>query len=385
MKRPTAIGRLVSLAEQATAEVSRFGTFGDLAELWAAGSVLDPDVDPVEVVTIVFSLDIPPSLVPWRSRPSKASMVTHVYRLNKLPIAPVWRPAAWPAWNPEFRRVARFWTADDGLDEQLIGRMRAGEPVGEEPDPAEFEAQMREELAVSRRHLDAVLDGFDDRRWRKAHRGDGLYPGDHVWMAAKGYREVERVLSSEVSRAPTVHRLKVTLRDVDPPIWRRVLVASETRLDEAAWLLNRAMGWSGSHLHAFDVDGTRYGIVDPEFSDMNQLDEARYALADVLATPGSTLRYDYDFGDGWEHDVEAEAIDPTEDEQTYPAVIAGARACPPDDIGGPPGYQDALDCAVAGEALDPDTIGIRLEPGFDPEHFDIATADEQIREPPPPW
>lgn len=385
MKRSTAIGRLVSLAGEATAEVSGFSVPGEVVELWAAGPVLDPDVDPVEGITVVFSLDIPPALVPWRSRPPAAAMVTHVFRINRLRILPVWRPAAWPAWNAEFRRVARFWTAEDGLDEDLIARLRAGEPVGEEPEPAEFAAQMRVELEETRRHLDASLDGYYDRRWSQMHRGDGLYPGDYLWWAASGYREIERALSGEARRAPTVHQLKMTLRNVDPPIWRRVLIPSQTRLDEASWMLNRAMGWKGGHLHAFDVDGTRYGIVDPDWADMNQLDEARYSLADVLPDVGATLRYDYDFGDGWQHDVEAEGIDLTEDGHTYPAVIAGERACPPDDIGGPWGYQDALDLAAAGKELDPEIMGLRLEPGFDPEDFAVAEADAQVREPPPPW
>ena len=90
-----------------------------------------------------------------------------------------------------------------------------------------------------------------------------------------------------------VRQLKVTVRSVKPPVWRRIVVASDSTLGELAPILEAAMGWLGGHLHVFDVDGTRYGTPDPEWG-RDDLDENRFRLGDVLATVGSKLRWDYD-------------------------------------------------------------------------------------------
>ena len=109
----------------------------------------------------------------------------------------------------------------------------------------------------------------------------------------------------------TVHRLKITLRSMKPPVWRRIEVASDTTLGESSAMLEGVMGWYGGHLHAFDVDGTDYGPPDPDW-DTDDLDENKYRLGDVLPTVGAKMRWDYDFGDGWQHNVLVEAITPAE-------------------------------------------------------------------------
>jgi hypothetical protein len=107
----------------------------------------------------------------------------------------------------------------------------------------------------------------------------------------------------------SVHRLKVALRGVRPPVWRRIEVRSDVTLGQLSGILEAAMGWEGHHLHLFDVAGTRYGIPDPEW-ELNFLDERRFRLGAVLPWVGSKMRWDYDFGDGWEHDVLVEAVGP---------------------------------------------------------------------------
>lgn len=132
----------------------------------------------------------------------------------------------------------------------------------------------------------------------------------------------------------TVHQLKVTLREVKPPVWRRIVVESDLTLGELYPVLLSAMGWMGGHLHLFDVGGTRYGIPDPEWG-ITELDENRFRLDDVLPKVGMKMRWDYDFGDGWEHDVVVEAITMPQRGVEYPLCLAGRRACPPEDCGGP--------------------------------------------------
>lgn len=176
----------------------------------------------------------------------------------------------------------------------------------------------------------------------------------------------------------TVHTLEITLDDVDPRVWRRIEVPSSMTLGELAPVLVAAMGWEGYHLHAFDVDGTRYGMPDPDWAS-DQLDENEHRLGDVLTTVGSSMRWEYDFGDGWEHTVVVEAISPASDVSLYPRCVAGKRACPPEDCGGPWGYADILTALANPD--DPDNAELLewLGPGFDPEYFSVAETNDDLR------
>ena len=103
--------------------------------------------------------------------------------------------------------------------------------------------------------------------------------------------------------------------------------------------------WVGSaaHLHAFEADGELYEIpVGESFGFRRLRDERKARLGEVLPAVKSKIRWDYDFGDGWEHDVVVEAIEPARADLTYPVCLAGKRACPPEDCGGPWGYSNLL-------------------------------------------
>jgi hypothetical protein len=179
-----------------------------------------------------------------------------------------------------------------------------------------------------------------------------------------------------------VHQLKVTVRSVKPPVWRRIVVASDTTLGELAPILEAAMGWLGGHLHVFDVDGTRYGTPDPEWG-RDDLDENQFRLGDVLTIVGSKQRWDYDFGDGWEHTVLVEAINPADPGVDYPVCLTGRRACPPEDCGGPWGYADLL--AALADPTHPDHEQLRewAPTDFDPAHFDLEETNLAVRSPRP--
>jgi hypothetical protein len=164
--------------------------------------------------------------------------------------------------------------------------------------------------------------------------------------------------------------LELTLRDVEPPVWRRIVVPQSVTLHRLHGLIQAAMGWENSHLHLFAIDGRDYG--DPE--DGDDMGDLRTRLSDVVA-PGSVFRYDYDFGDGWEHDVQVLGTT-TSDE---PRCLDGARACPPEDCGGPPGYEDLLEVLADPEHPDNDDLRDWLGSEFDPEVFDVAAADAAVR------
>src|SRR3954466_4653498 len=114
----------------------------------------------------------------------------------------------------------------------------------------------------------------------------------------------------------TVHELKVTLRDVRPPVWRRLQVPSMTTLGELHDLLQAAFEWHDGHLHQFEVAGVSYGEEDLFGSDSR--DESEAVLDRVAARPGALLTYTYDFGDNWEHRIEVEAVLPPVPDQVYP-------------------------------------------------------------------
>lgn len=189
-----------------------------------------------------------------------------------------------------------------------------------------------------------------------------------------------------MSDALTVHQLKVTLRGVRPPVWRRIAVDSDTPLSELAELLEAAMGWFGGHLHSFDAGDTTYELPDPD-GDLGwgrpTVDERTVTLGELLAEPKAKLRWDYDFGDGWQHDVVVEAIKPKEPGVVYPICVTGRRACPPEDCGGTWGYANLLAALADPGHEDHDDLTEWTPPGFDPEAFDPAEATEALRTPRP--
>jgi hypothetical protein len=98
---------------------------------------------------------------------------------------------------------------------------------------------------------------------------------------------------------------------------------------------------------------------------------------------GSKLRWDYDFGDGWEHDVVVEGIGPRRSDFEGPVCLAGSRACPPEDCGGPMGYEDLLDALSDPAHPEHDDMREWAPPGFDPAHFDVDQATAAMRSPRP--
>lgn len=184
----------------------------------------------------------------------------------------------------------------------------------------------------------------------------------------------------------TVHQLKVTLRGLRPPVWRRVVVSSGTPLSELAELLEAAMGWLGGHLHSFDTGDTIYQRPDPggDFGwGRRTVDEGTVTIADVLAEPKAKLRWDYDFGDGWQHDVVVESIGPANAGIDAPVCLAGRRACPPEDCGGTWGYANLLAAIADPGHEDHEDLAEWAPPGFDPGAFDPTDATLAMRAPRP--
>lgn len=176
---------------------------------------------------------------------------------------------------------------------------------------------------------------------------------------------------------PTVYTIKITLLDIRPPVWRRVEIEGSAALLELHHLVQAAMGWSGYHLHQFIHGDTYYGVSDREFGIL-RVSERSTRIDDLLRRRGDQLTYEYDFGDGWTHELVLETIADAEPGVTYPRVIAGKRACPPEDVGGFGGYDVFID-AMRDPAHPEHASMLEWAGGaFDPEEFDVAAANARV-------
>lgn len=131
--------------------------------------------------------------------------------------------------------------------------------------------------------------------------------------------------------------LKIQLLDIEPEIWRRFVVPASITLDRLHDVIQIVMGWTDNHLHEFTIGKKRYTEY-PE-SKEDGLVCGKYRLGDLIKQKGRTFRYLYDFGDSWEHELvleESRYFNP--ELRTELACLKGERACPPEDVGGVPGY-----------------------------------------------
>jgi len=190
------------------------------------------------------------------------------------------------------------------------------------------------------------------------------------------YIQMPRQLNKPL-HAP-VYQLKITLRDILPPIWRRIQVPAGMRLSRLHHVVQVAMGWTDSHLHQFVKDGVSYGIPDDEFSDSDVFDDELVSLGELLKVEGDSLLYVYDFGDDWRHDIALEKILPGEDDAARPLCLAGERHCPPEDVGGSPGYQQFLDVIFDPEHEDHEQMVRWVGGRFQAEEFKLAEVNKAL-------
>lgn len=170
----------------------------------------------------------------------------------------------------------------------------------------------------------------------------------------------------------SIYQLKIALRDTDPSIWRRVLVPGELTLGDLHTVIQRVMSWDGEHLHQFVIGKEKYGTDDHE------LNEDDVTLEEVLGTRVKKLTYIYDFGDTWVHDIRVEKRPEEPVELAEPRCIAGDRAAPPEDCGGPWGYETLLEVFGDPEHPDRDHFAGLVEAGFDPARFDLDEINARL-------
>jgi hypothetical protein len=179
------------------------------------------------------------------------------------------------------------------------------------------------------------------------------------------------------------YQFKITLIGVQPLIWRRIQVTDCT-LDKLHEHIQTAMGWTNSHLHQFEIAGRIYGdpqLLDDGFGEVAFNDSVTTYLRPLLGRrkKGFCFRYEYDFGDAWQHEVQLEDLLPPDPGTAYPRCLGGARACPPEDCGGVSGYARLLTLLANPNHRDHRDLSQWVGP-FDPEAFDPQAATAAMHE-----
>ena len=187
------------------------------------------------------------------------------------------------------------------------------------------------------------------------------------------------VAATKRAQSAPIYQIKVTLKGISPPIWRRLQLRADTRLSDLHHILQIAMGWTDSHLHQFKVGETYYGEPSPD-DWMEMRDERKARLSQVAPGEKARLLYDYDFGDSWEHAIVVEKVLAPEPGVHYPVCVKGKRACPPEDVGGIWGYASFLE--AIGDPAHPEHEDMRewIGGAFDPEAFDLDEVNATLRE-----
>jgi hypothetical protein len=184
-------------------------------------------------------------------------------------------------------------------------------------------------------------------------------------------------------------QFKITLLDTKPSIWRRIQVQDCT-LDKLHEHIQTAMGWTNSHLHQFEIKGQRYGdpeLLDDAFDDFECVDSTTTRVTEIVPKSGKrfAFQYEYDFGDGWEHEVLCEGRPPIDPKAKYPLCLEGERACPPEDCGGVWGYVDFLEAIRNPKHEEHESMMEWIGGAFNPDEFDPAKATKAMKKGLPDW
>lgn len=171
-----------------------------------------------------------------------------------------------------------------------------------------------------------------------------------------------------------VFQLKIILKGSKPPIWRRIVAPGDTSLDKLHEIIQIAMGWTDSHMHQYICNGTYYCIPYDDDPIVDMVDERGVKINKLLKKEKDKIFYEYDFGDGWLHEITLEKITGAAGKSKV-RCLKGVGACPPEDCGGLWGYYDLLE--VVKDENNPDYAEMLewLGEGFDPDFYDLTVTN----------
>jgi hypothetical protein len=387
-----------TLSDEAV-RLTELGTF--LAESVFEQRAVSPDADAATVVSAITELPLAVAGTiarSWLNARSAAGAVRElltfaesaigVERVGAVAFARGLGPDAAEAWRewakrPGFGAYARDWLRSSG---ELVTEESSDEAwlaadalcimvdsLAEEVPPDLFQSIAAQRLGEDIAEVAGIVLRSDHPR---ASAVLALLSGRPGLAAVSGSAPVGRSESGML-----VYQLKITLRGVSkPPVWRRVLVPARITLNDLHGVIQQAMGWDDYHLHVFTAGWREYGSADPE---LGHASDKNVRLSEVLAGPGDRLRYTYDFGDDWEHDVVVEESLVAEPGQTYPQCVAGKGACPPEDCGGVWRYgwlKEVLADPSHEEHQDMlDWLGLDAGEDFDLKEFSVEDVNSRLR------
>jgi hypothetical protein len=173
-------------------------------------------------------------------------------------------------------------------------------------------------------------------------------------------------------------QLHIELRGSKPKIWRRVLVPETITLAKLHAVIQAVFGWSGGHLHEFNVGEERFGTPDPEYDEPGSVrNERTTRLASALGA-ARTMSYVYDFGDNWQHRIKVEKTLIPDPELKLPLCVGGANATPPDDCGGIYGYYDFVEAVSDPNHPEHADMTEWIGRPWDPAAFDLDSANFRL-------
>jgi hypothetical protein len=253
---------------------------------------------------------------------------------------------------------------------------------------AELPAHLSERLAGKDTHF--TLDELDELL---DHVGESVYraKGNEKQKVLRIVEKVAKLLGTVIdpdqmpkrrlsTKANTVFQLKITLKGIYPSIWRRIRTTDCT-LEQLHALIQVAMGWEFAHLYRFMIGGVEY--TDQEMRDDEEAEDVcDTMLSDVLPVQNRRPRFDYeyDFGDGWIHQLIVEERLQPEQGVKYPVCIAGQRACPPEDCGGPWSYSDFVETITNPDHPRHEETLEWVGGEFDPEKLDLEVVNRELRQ-----
>lgn len=180
-----------------------------------------------------------------------------------------------------------------------------------------------------------------------------------------------------------LYQFRIALNESEPPIWRRIQVKNCT-LEKVHEHIQLAMGWENEHLHRFRINDEIYGdaqLLDDGFEDQYEfIDSTVTKISDVVPRSGKRFQfeYEYDFGDGWVHEVLFEGCLAATEGQKYPICVEGERACPPEDVGGLDGYNEYLKI-IGDPKHEQHEEMLEWRGKFDPALFDSNKVSKKLR------
>lgn len=311
----------------------------------------------------------------------------------------------WLLWREE--EILRGRTSPEALRAVLVPRQREWERTPNElaDGVAPFEAVARERAERARRFPNAkdIMSGhdaggssgddtagdaisLDDLSDDDLNEAIDMLVGGAARLSGTGTKGGGRRGRSKGGKRrhvgpPVVYQMHISLLGTDPPIWRRIQVRSSVSLAQLHDIVQIVMGWEDEHLYEFEFGHDSYAPHDRAVL-ADTYDAWTTRLGDIGLVPGSVLRYTYDMGDSWEHELRVESAEPIRSDSPTARCLGGERACPPEDSGGVFGYGELL-ASLRGESHSRDEYEEFLDDlvdrdgrPFDPERFELGKVND---------